>query len=68
MSNCDERKNDFLVYAGVGIMSDQVAELSNAIDDLRENYGIAKHIKLKFTERPSGMEQDALVGLKKKSS
>jgi hypothetical protein len=65
-SNYDKRNGDFLVYAGVGVMSEQVAALSKAMDRLRDEFGLRAHVRLKFNERAEGMPQDEFVVLKKK--
>ncbi|WIA55051.1 hypothetical protein N6H05_18720 [Sphingobium sp. WTD-1] len=63
-SNLENRENEFLLYGGVRIPGDQAAALSNRIEELRAESGLAPDAQLKFNPAPDGLTHEAFRDLK----
>ena len=68
---CDEtnmhvREDDFLIYGGVTIQADKFLEFSEAIDSLRQEFGVPTDFQLKFNPGPDGMSHSDFISLKSK--
>lgn len=63
-SNLEESEDHFFVYGGVAVSSDSVFELSQRIDELKADAGVAPDFLLKFNPRPKHLTHEEFIALK----
>lgn len=63
-SNLEDRAGDFLIYGGVHIPGDAAGLLSDRIEQLRAEAGLAADVRLKFNPRPDGLDHQQFIALK----
>lgn len=63
-SNMEERKGDFLLYAGVSIPPSSAGKLYDDIEKIRTSLGVSRDFSLKFNPGPSNLSHAAFIDLK----
>lgn len=63
-SNLEHRNGDFLLYGGVHIPGASAGALSDRIEQIRNDAGLAPDTRLKFNPRPDGLDHQQFIALK----
>lgn len=65
-TNLEERNGDFLMYGGLSIEAERAMELSQAIDEIRKEFGVDPAFRLKFNPGPKHLDNAGFIALKQK--
>ena len=63
-TNLNARRNDFFIYGGVIIDSEESLELSNSINNIRTRFGVESQFLLKFAPPPGNLNHERFIEMK----